>query len=97
MRIIKINIRSFGKLKDFTLEPTDGVNIIYGENESGKSTVMAFIKAMFYGLGTGEKRCQYEPWEGGQPQGSIEFESEDEAFDYVYHKVKGIAEWNEKR
>lgn len=87
MRIIKINIKCFGKLKDFTLEPTEGVNIIYGENESGKSTVMAFIKAMFYGLGTGEKRRQYEPWDGGQPQGSIEFESD--GYTYLLSRTFG--------
>ena len=74
MKIIEINIRYFGKLRDFVIKPGDGVNIIYGKNESGKSTVMAFIKAMFYGLDSGEKRNQYEPWGGGQPAGSIEFE-----------------------
>ena len=50
MKIIEINIKCFGRLKDFALKPGDGVNIIYGKNESGKSTVMAFIKAMFYGF-----------------------------------------------
>ena len=74
MKIIEINIKHFGKLKDFVLKPGDGVNIVYGKNESGKSTIMAFIKAMFYGLESGEKRMQYEPWSGGQPAGSIEFE-----------------------
>ena len=38
-----------------------------------------------------------EPTERSNNVYSTEFESEDEAFDYVYHKVKGIAEWNEKR
>lgn len=74
MKIIEINIKCFGRLKDFALKPGDGVNIIYGKNESGKSTVMAFIKAMLYGFESGEKRSQYEPWSGGQPAGSIEFE-----------------------
>ena len=74
MKIIEINIKCFGKLRDFVLKPGDGVNIIYGKNESGKSTIMAFIKAMFYGFESGEKRRQYEPWNGGQPAGSIEFE-----------------------
>lgn len=77
MKITEINIKCFGKLNNFTLTPTDGVNIIFGENESGKSTVMAFVKSMFYGLGNGEKRRQYEPWEGGQPGGAIEFETDD--------------------
>ena len=74
MKIIEINIKCFGRLRDFVLKPGDGVNIVYGKNESGKSTIMAFIKAMFYGLESGEKRMQYEPWSGGQPAGSIEFE-----------------------
>ncbi len=74
MKIIEINIKCFGKLKDFVLKPADGINIIYGKNESGKSTVMAFIKAVFYGLDSGVKRKRYQPWDGGQPSGSIEFE-----------------------
>ena len=74
MRIIEINIKCFGKLKDFLLKPGENVNIIYGKNESGKSTVMAFIKAVFYGMESGEIRRKYEPWDGGQPGGSIEFE-----------------------
>ena len=74
MKIIEINIKCFGKLRDFVLKPGEGVNIIYGNNESGKSTVMAFIKAVFYGFESAEKRMQYEPWSGGQPAGSIEFE-----------------------
>ena len=76
MKIIEINIKCFGKLRDFVLKPGEGVNIIYGNNESGKSTVMAFIKAVFYGFESAEKRMQYEPWSGGQPAGSIEFEHE---------------------
>ena len=77
MKITEINIKCFGKLKNFSIAPTDGVNIIFGENESGKSTVMAFVKSMFYGLGNGDKRRQYEPWDGGQPGGSIEFQTDD--------------------
>ncbi len=76
MKIIEINIKCFGKLRDFTLKPGDGVNIVYGSNESGKSSVMAFIKAIFYGFESSEKRMQYEPWSGGQPAGSVEFEHE---------------------
>ncbi len=80
MKIIEINIKCFGKLRDFVLKPGEGVNIIYGRNESGKSTIMAFIKAMFYGLESGEKRRQYQPWSGGQPSGSIEFEHDGKVY-----------------
>ncbi len=94
MKIIEINIKCFGKLHDFTLNLTDGVNIIYGENESGKSTVMAFVKSMFYGLGTGEKRRQYEPWDGGRMGGSIEFEHEGKT--YVLNRTFGATKSGDK-
>ena len=50
MIIKKINIVSFGTLRDFSAELSDGINIISGANESGKSTILAFIRFIFYGL-----------------------------------------------
>ena len=43
MTINKIYIREFGALKDFCADLSDGLNIFYGENETGKSTVLAFL------------------------------------------------------
>ena len=45
MRISKIHIESFGKVKDkiYTLDP--GFNVFYGPNESGKTTTMEFIRS----------------------------------------------------
>ncbi len=80
MRIIEINVKNFGKLHNFSVHPSAGINIIYGENESGKSTLMAFIKAMLYGLGTGEKRRQYESWDGSVLGGSMEFEHDERTY-----------------
>lgn len=51
MRITELNISEFGGLKNLRISPNEKMNIIYGENESGKSTVMLFIKFMLYGLG----------------------------------------------
>ena len=48
MIIEKIVIKSFGRLTDMTLEFSERVNVIEGENESGKSTVAAFIRYMLY-------------------------------------------------
>lgn len=70
MKIREINIKNFGKLSDKTIVFDDGINIIYGENESGKSTVHTFIRSMLFGLERGRGRAanndtftQYEPWE----------------------------------
>ena len=52
MKINSIHIASFGKFKDFSFNFSDGFNIIYGDNEDGKTTIMSFIKMMFYGSHT---------------------------------------------
>lgn len=74
MKITEIFIQSFGKLHNFRIAPNDGVSIIYGDNESGKTTIMAFIRAMFYGAGKGEARRKYEPWDGSRMSGAVAFE-----------------------
>lgn len=79
MRIDKIRINSFGKLVNFTLELGEGLNIILGNNEDGKSTIMAFIKMAFYGTEgkssdiLKNQRKKYFPWSGNPASGSIEF------------------------
>ena len=50
MRIIDLHIVEFGSLKDLNLTIGKGLTVIYGENESGKSTLWSFIKFMLYGL-----------------------------------------------
>ena len=76
MIIEKIVIKSFGRLNEMTLEFSDRVNVIEGENESGKSTIAAFIRYMLYGftdedgeeLGERKKRIS---WKSGMAQGSM--------------------------
>ena len=50
MVIESISIESFGKLNNVELCFDDGINVIEGKNESGKSTVAAFIRYMLYGF-----------------------------------------------
>ena len=80
MKIKTINISAFGSLKNFHLDVSDGFNVIYGDNENGKTTLMAFIKMMFYGSERGSSqiskniRKKYTPWDGSAMAGSIEFQ-----------------------
>ncbi len=80
MRIKRVNIAAFGGLKNKIIDFSDGFNVIYGDNENGKTTVMSFIKMMFYGGGRGSAqiakniRKKYSPWDGSAMAGSIEFE-----------------------
>lgn len=82
MRIKRIEIASFGKFKDFVMDFSDGFNLIYGSNEDGKSTIMAFIALMLYG-GAGKAsrtdfskniRKKYAPWSGERMSGDMEIE-----------------------
>jgi len=82
MKINSVYISAFGGVKNLKLDLKNGFNVIYGENENGKSTLMAFIKMMFYGSERGSSqiakniRKKYTPWDGSQMAGSIDFEHE---------------------
>ena len=80
MKINNILINNFGKLSNFSVDFENGFNIIYGANEDGKTTIMAFIKMMFYGTAgksgdlSKNLRKKYTPWNGKKMSGVIEFE-----------------------
>lgn len=77
MIIKELNISEFGGLKDLRITPDEGMNIIYGENESGKSTVLLFIKFMLYGLGrkaaSNSDRERAISWSGHMAAGTMTF------------------------
>ncbi len=83
MIIKRFDIEGFGKFSGRAIDFKPGFNLIFGKNEDGKSTLMSFIKLMFYG-GGGAKgtdisknpRRKYAPWNGSAMSGAIEFESD---------------------
>ncbi len=85
MIIEKIIIKSFGLITDMTLEFSEKVNVIEGQNEAGKSTIAAFIKYMLYGFdeseaeGTRERQKRIS-WETGTAQGSMYVRVKDKRF-----------------
>ena len=50
MRIDEIHVDGFGLLRDRRIEPAPGLTVIRGENEAGKSTLLAFIRAILFGF-----------------------------------------------
>lgn len=67
-----IYIKSFGKLSGKTFSFSEGINIIEGENESGKSTICAFIQFIFYGLPSKtQEKLRYISWDTSMAAGSI--------------------------
>ncbi|HIX63123.1 MAG TPA: AAA family ATPase, partial [Candidatus Mediterraneibacter colneyensis] len=70
MVITELYIKNFGKFSERHFYFHDGVQVVSGENEFGKTTLHAFIRAMLFGLERGRGRAaakdeysRYEPWE----------------------------------
>lgn len=66
MKIENIHVDGFGVWNDETWGPLGpGLNVFHGPNETGKSTLMAFIRAMFFGFEKRGSPRRYEPLKGG--------------------------------
>ena len=77
MKINKIKINSYGKIKNKEIKLNNNLNIIYGKNESGKSTILNFIFNILYGIQknkNGKEISDYEkykPWDESESSGKI--------------------------
>ena len=80
MKINKVKINSYGKLKNKEINLEDNLNIIYGKNESGKSTLLKFILNIFYGASRNKKGKdisdfeKYKPWDSEEYSGKLTYE-----------------------
>ena len=82
MQINSLYMAHFGRFHGKRIHLQPGINVIYGENEAGKSTIHHFIQAMLFGVerlrGKGSKKDEYsrfQPWEQGKNyEGSMEIE-----------------------
>lgn len=83
MRIMELQMKNFGKFSGKSISFHEGINIIYGQNEMGKTTIHTFIKGMFFGIekqrGRASKNDEYslrQPWENpGYFAGALRFET----------------------
>lgn len=83
MKLVHAHIENFGKLQDYDLDFTDGLNKVVYDNGWGKSTLVAFIRVMLYGFENERKRSElenerkrFEPWQGGTYGGALVFEQD---------------------
>lgn len=70
----QLEIRQFGKLRDFTLTPEPGLNRYTYPNEFGKTTLVCFLYFMLYGY-EAKRLKAYFPWDGGPLSGSLTLET----------------------
>ncbi len=81
MKINRLHLKSFGKFKDKEILLNDGLNVVYGPNEAGKSTIQKFIVGMFFGFKKPFKSRRvftdevqvFQPWEEENFRGILEY------------------------
>ncbi len=99
MIIKKLDLTAFGKFKNKTLELKEGLNLICGRNEAGKTTIHKFIEGMFFGFFKPYSKNKiyttnldkYRPWDGKGYCGAIIYESEGRE----YRLERGFEKGNE--
>ena len=90
MKIKELNINGFGKLKNKNIKFDEGINVIIGENESGKSTLLKFITSSLYGVSKNKRGKnisdyeKYKPWDTENYSGKIKYKLDNENEFEVY-------------
>lgn len=92
MKIKELNINGFGKLKNKNIKFDEGINVIIGENESGKSTLLKFITSSLYGVSKNKRGKsisdyeKYKPWDTENYSGKIKYKLDNENEFEVYRE-----------
>ena len=105
MKIHKLKINAYGKLKDKEIQFKDHINVVYGKNEAGKSTILTFIVNMLYGISKNKNGKnysdfeKYKPWDAEEFSGKLEYELDNHEIFEVFRdfKKKNPQIFNEKK
>lgn len=73
MKIENMKINAYGNLQEKDIELSDGINIIYGKNEAGKSTLLKFMINSFYGTSKNKKGREFSDYDRYKPWGKDDF------------------------
>lgn len=94
MKIENLKINGFGKLENKEIELKSGINIIQGNNESGKSTLLKFITSMFYGTSKNKNGKlipdfeKYKPWNKEEYSGKMTYQLDNNEQYEIYREFK---------
>ncbi|MBW4861124.1 MAG: AAA family ATPase, partial [Clostridiaceae bacterium] len=100
MIIKQLDLISFGKFEEKSLTLSDGMNIIYGNNEAGKTTIHRFIEGMFFGFFKpyskrkiySKEYERYFPWNSTEYRGVLKFIHKGEVYRIERNFIKGFDE-----
>ena len=73
MKIKEIKINNYGNLENKDINLKNKINIIYGKNESGKSTLLSYIKNIFYGISKNKNGKDISDYEKYKPWGKVDY------------------------
>lgn len=80
MKITNLQINGFGKISNKNINLDKEINVVYGKNEAGKSTLLNFIGSMFYGTSRNKNGKEisdfdkFEPWRTDDFSGKVSYE-----------------------
>ena len=80
MKIDYLKVNGFGKLENKEIEFGKKINVIYGGNEAGKTTLLKCILSMLYGVSSNKngkdisEKEQYKPWKNAEFSGKMKYE-----------------------
>ena len=92
MKINYLKINEFGKLKNKEIKLENNINLIYGKNEAGKTTLLKFISSMLYGVSKNKNGKElsdfdkYKPWKAEDFSGKIKYELDNKEEFEVYRE-----------
>ena len=100
MIIKELHLIAFGKFHDKVITFENGLNLVTGQNEAGKSTVHKFIEGMFFGFFKPYSKNKiytsdyekYLPWTGTEYKGAIVYEQQGRTYRIERNFLKG-KEW----
>ncbi|WP_342041547.1 ATP-binding protein [Bacillus sp. OTU2372] len=91
MKILEIYIYGYGQLENVTIKSLSDFQVFYGENEAGKTTLMAFIHGILFGFPTKQSsELRYEPKHSTKYGGKLRIYHEEHGY-AVIERVKGKA------
>ncbi|MGP1608451.1 MAG: ATP-binding protein [Clostridium sp.] len=93
MKIENLKINNYGKIENRDIKLKKGINIIKGDNEAGKSTILSFINSMLHGIDKTKKGgiSEYDkflPWVSSNYSGSMEYTLDNGTKYYIYRDFK---------
>lgn len=99
MKILEINMDGFGKFHKYHERMDDGIQVFYGKNEAGKTTIKKFMISMLFGLekarglaARNDDLTRYQPINGGTYGGSMTFEKDGVS----YRMLRNFAQGSQK-